>query len=413
MAASSSSSTGGEQQYSLRWNDFQSSILSSVRQLRDVEDFVDVTLACDSCSFTAHKIVLSACSPYFRNLLKANPCPHPIVILKDVASSDMESLLRFMYHGEVHVGQEQLPAFLKTAQMLQVRGLADVNSGATKIPSSSAGNNGSAPATPRNWQDNGRGDLNDSESPPEKRARSYSPPMGNHVEQKSDLQESLLGQALEGGPTIHTASSNNIQAQSTGEDSNSMSENEEDMSNHGSILNAVKTEPSDILNDSIEHHRNSFPAALLSLQGMNMPGPSGMHQVANQDPNYGSAMPKREEAAMAATATDTTQAVENFARLYTVLRHDDTRPLCRYCGRSYSSPSNLRQHVKNVHSNWPPPDTWPQCNVCGKRCKTKHYLINHQLQAHGIHQRPSMNNPVTQQQQQQQLHQSPSSSSLP
>ncbi|XP_024867119.1 protein bric-a-brac 2-like isoform X3 [Temnothorax curvispinosus] len=298
MAASSSSSTGGEQQYSLRWNDFQASILSSVRQLRDVEDFVDVTLACDSCSFTAHKIVLSACSPYFRNLLKANPCPHPIVILKDVASSDMESLLRFMYHGEVHVGQEQLPAFLKTAQMLQVRGLADVNSGATKIPSSSAGNNGSAPATPRNWQDNGRGDLNESElSPPEKRARSYSPPMGNHVEPKSDLQESLLGQALEGGPTIHTTSTNNIQAQSTGEDSNSMSENEEDISNHGSILNAVKTEPSDILNDSLEHHRNSFPTALLSLQGMNMPGPSGMHQVANQDANYDHGLDEAEGAA--------------------------------------------------------------------------------------------------------------------
>ncbi|CAL1685733.1 unnamed protein product [Lasius platythorax] len=109
---------------------------------------------------------------------------------------------------------------------------------------------------------------------------------------------------------------------------------------------------------------------------------------------------------MTAAATDTTQAVENFARLYTALRHDDARPLCRYCGRSYSSPSNLRQHVKNVHSNWPPPDTWPQCNVCGKRCKTKHYLINHQLQAHGIHQRaPSMNNPVQQQQQQQQQQQ--------
>ncbi|XP_019884445.2 protein abrupt isoform X6 [Camponotus floridanus] len=418
MAASSSSSSGGEQQYSLRWNDFHLSILNSFRSLRDHQDFVDVTLACDSCTFTAHKVVLSACSPYFRDLLKANPCQHPIVILRDVASSDMESLLRFMYNGEVHVGQEQLPAFLKTAQMLQVRGLADVNSGVsnTKIPasSSSAGNNGSAPATPRNpWQDNGRGDLNESDmSPPEKRARSCSPPLDNHVvEQKSDLQESLLGQALEGGPTIHTIPTNNVQ--STGEDSNSMSENEEDISNNGSILNTVKTEPSDILNDSIEHHRNSFPAALLGLQGMGLPGPSGIHQVANQDPNYGSAVAKREEAAMTASATDTTQAVENFARLYTALRHDDTRPLCRYCGRSYSSPSNLRQHVKNVHSNWPSPDTWPQCNVCGKRCKTKHYLINHQLQAHGIHQRPSMNNPAVQQQQQQQQHQSPSSSSLP
>ncbi|XP_061939888.1 broad-complex core protein isoforms 1/2/3/4/5 isoform X7 [Apis cerana] len=288
MAASSSSSSG-EQQYSLRWNDFHSSILSSFRHLRDEEDFVDVTLACDSSSFTAHKVVLSACSPYFRRLLKANPCQHPIVILRDVASSDMESLLRFMYHGEVHVGQEQLAAFLKTAQMLQVRGLADVNSGAAKIPppSSSGGNNGSAPATPRNpWQDNGRGELNESglSPPPEKRPRSYSPPLGNHVEPKTDLQESLLGQALAEGPTIHTTPTNNVQAQSTGEDSNSMSDNEEEMSNNDSILNSVKTEPSDILNDSMEHHRNSFPA-LLGIPGL-IPGPSGIH-AANQDPNYG------------------------------------------------------------------------------------------------------------------------------
>jgi hypothetical protein len=61
---------GPEQQYSLRWNDFHASILSSFRHLRDQEDFVDVTLACDGCSFTAHKVVLSACSPYFRTLLK-------------------------------------------------------------------------------------------------------------------------------------------------------------------------------------------------------------------------------------------------------------------------------------------------------------------------------------------------------
>ena len=69
-------------------------------------------------------------------------------------------------------------------------------------------------ATPRNpWQDNGRGELNEGalSPPPEKRPRSYSPPLGNHVEQKTDLQDSLLGQALEGGPTIHTTPTNNVQ----------------------------------------------------------------------------------------------------------------------------------------------------------------------------------------------------------
>jgi hypothetical protein len=51
-----SPSPSGEQQYSLKWNDFQQSILSSFRHLRDEEDFVDVTLACDIRSFRAHKV---------------------------------------------------------------------------------------------------------------------------------------------------------------------------------------------------------------------------------------------------------------------------------------------------------------------------------------------------------------------
>ncbi|XP_076762534.1 protein abrupt isoform X2 [Xylocopa sonorina] len=358
MAASSSSSSG-EQQYSLRWNDFHSSILSSFRHLRDEEDFVDVTLACDSSSFTAHKVVLSACSPYFRRLLKANPCQHPIVILRDVASSDMESLLRFMYHGEVHVGQEQLAAFLKTAQMLQVRGLADVNSGAAtaKIPppSSSGGNNGSAPATPRNpWQDNGRGDLNEGalSPPPEKRPRSYSPPLGNHVEPKTDLQDSLLGQALEGGPTIHTTPTNNVQAQSTGEDSNSMSDNEEDMSNNDSILNSVKTEPSDILNDSIEHHRSTFPTALLGIPGL-IPGPSGIH-AANQDPNY------------ARRSLDMIR-----------VRATDPRP-CPKCGKIYRSAHTLRTHLEDKHTVCP----GYRCVLCGTVAKSRNSLHSHMSRQH-------------------------------
>lgn len=61
---------GSEQQYALKWNDFHSSILNSFRHLKDESDFIDVTIACDGSSFAAHKVVLSACSPYFRSLLK-------------------------------------------------------------------------------------------------------------------------------------------------------------------------------------------------------------------------------------------------------------------------------------------------------------------------------------------------------
>ena len=64
----------------------------------------------------------------FIKIEQANPCQHPIVILRDVKYRDMEALLRFMYNGEVSVSNEQLPSVLHTARMLQVKGLADVPS---------------------------------------------------------------------------------------------------------------------------------------------------------------------------------------------------------------------------------------------------------------------------------------------
>ena len=54
-----------------------------------------------------------------------NPCHHPIVILRDITENDLGSILKFMYHGEVQVGKDRLKDFLKTAETLQVKGLAE------------------------------------------------------------------------------------------------------------------------------------------------------------------------------------------------------------------------------------------------------------------------------------------------
>jgi len=113
-----------EQHYSLKWNDYAQKLVSAVQTLRENEDFVDVTLACDGNQYVAHKVILASCSPYFRTLLKANPCKHPVVLLKDVGATELEHLLEFMYNGEVNIAQENLAAFLKTAESLRIRGLA-------------------------------------------------------------------------------------------------------------------------------------------------------------------------------------------------------------------------------------------------------------------------------------------------
>jgi len=114
-----------QQQFCLRWNDFQTNMVASFKHLRDEKSFTDVTIACDGQSTKAHKMILSACSPYFKALLEENPAKHPIIILKDVPFQHLTAILEFMYAGEVNVAQDQLPQFLKTAERLKVKGLAE------------------------------------------------------------------------------------------------------------------------------------------------------------------------------------------------------------------------------------------------------------------------------------------------
>ena len=105
-----------------------------------------MTLACEEEQVQAHKVILSACSPFFRAVLRKNPHSHPLLYLKGVKYGDMQAVLNFMYHGEVNVAQEDLNSFLSVAEELKVKGLTQdqsVKGGATKEPP-----NRSAPAPP-------------------------------------------------------------------------------------------------------------------------------------------------------------------------------------------------------------------------------------------------------------------------
>lgn len=128
----------GSQQFCLKWNNHQMNLLTVFDQLLQSEAFVDVTIACDGQSLKAHKMVLSACSPYFQSLFIDNPCQHPIVILKDVRYEEIKCIIDFMYKGEVNVSQDQLSALLKTAETLKVKGLAEVTTSQSMVPQQSS-----------------------------------------------------------------------------------------------------------------------------------------------------------------------------------------------------------------------------------------------------------------------------------
>lgn len=60
---------------------------------------------------------------YYSSFPQSTPCKHPVIVLQDVAFTDLQALVEFIYHGEVNVHQRSLSSFLKTAEVLRVSGL--------------------------------------------------------------------------------------------------------------------------------------------------------------------------------------------------------------------------------------------------------------------------------------------------
>ena len=110
--------------FCLKWNDFESNVSKSFGLLRNEEYLHDVTLVCDDNSqVSAHKLVLSACSEYFKTIFRNNSHPSPLICLEGISSPELKNILDYMYNGEANIFQENLDSFLILAQRLKILGL--------------------------------------------------------------------------------------------------------------------------------------------------------------------------------------------------------------------------------------------------------------------------------------------------
>ncbi|XP_068219512.1 protein abrupt-like isoform X8 [Palaemon carinicauda] len=372
---------GADQQFCLRWNNFHSNITSAFESLRDDEDFVDITLACEGRQIKAHKMVLSACSPYFRSLLKGNPCQHPIVFLKDVTFSNLSSILDFMYHGEVNVSHNELATFLKTAEALKVRGLAEDE----KKKDSENYNETSSPPPPRDPPDPGSPrpeegssapDTHLSDSPPPKRLRRRS---GNSVHSTEDTNETVLSDQ----PIRDTSVKNEPQDFNEEEDILSQSVDQDVIKSDvvdddrnfgpaesvtirsqaamqqlqesfGSFLPGMGQSPGFLPHGATDMPRPP-PYPLEGVQGLPpgisaLPGPSMSQGAASQDASQGG----------------------RRSLLHTAC-------VCPYCNKVISNKYNLKTHILDKHTVQT--ERFP-CELCGRVYSTKHSLATHNSTVH-------------------------------
>jgi len=96
------------------------------------ESMTDVTLICNGGqTIRAHRIILSTFSPYFRTIFESqpfsnNPCQYPVIVIKDLETSELRTIIDFIYKGEVSVSRDKLQSVLQAAKALEVSGLADL-----------------------------------------------------------------------------------------------------------------------------------------------------------------------------------------------------------------------------------------------------------------------------------------------
>ncbi|CAH0589223.1 unnamed protein product [Chrysodeixis includens] len=110
--------------FHLKWNNHLQNLSQLFTTIYSSSALADVTLSCRDGTLKAHKLVLSACSPYFEQIFKDNPCQHPVVILKGIPFSEINLLVEFMYKGSVDVQELDLQSLMHTASELEIRGLA-------------------------------------------------------------------------------------------------------------------------------------------------------------------------------------------------------------------------------------------------------------------------------------------------
>jgi len=319
---------GSDQRFSLRWNNYQSHLVTAFESLLDEKDFIDVTLGVEGRKLPAHKMLLSACSPYFRELLKGNPCQHPIIILRDIKYDDLFSLLQFMYNGEVNVAQDQLNSFLKSAESLKIRGLTD-----------NENENSDRPATvvppPRE-----RLHDNDLQPPPVKKKRPYP--------ESVPMPHSSPGPAISAPPPPKRP--------------------------QASPIPAPRPEPvkQEIIELSDEHYENTEQYAPEPVAPNPAQDYGQDHTNQSYDDGGAHAMVPADEGGMEEMQGDGTQGTwfewESYAK-------DGRQYQCPHCAKCFASHQSLINHT-------PYHEGKTTCQICGKVETTRSNLARHMKSAH-------------------------------
>ncbi|XP_072382443.1 uncharacterized protein lola isoform X7 [Diabrotica undecimpunctata] len=392
-----------DQQFCLRWNNHQSTLVAVFDTLLENGTLVDCTLAAEGKCLNAHKVVLSACSPYFEALLSKHFDKHPILILKDVKFQELKAMMDYMYRGEVNISQDQLGALLKAAESLQIKGLSDNRKGETdRKPTPAPPPKSPQPTTLPKVQgltieQRAREDSREGSMSPgprkKKRLRRKSEELDNHDASNSSESHSLPAQSI---PTLPAISKMNMNADvpeqiETKSEILTRHKQTDDMPQVPIIKEKIETHTELMLEPKSEYveEMNEDSIEDLTLDDDDL---SNMEQVDDQaGPSHGAGEgssqgfggwhmgnQSQDEVFLAAQeAVGAHRDSQDFRYMQFALDING-RYMCPSCPSSYKQKGHLVRHIKyecGVEPQF-------QCHLCFKRFKHRSNLKSHYAMLH-------------------------------
>ena len=114
------------EKFAFKWHNYTDHLRGMMKEMMKSEDFADVTLVSDDKKIIkAHRNILSACSPVFKNILQMEiNNSHPVIYLRGIQYSEIESILQFIYLGEAKFYEERMNEFLSVSKSLEIQELS-------------------------------------------------------------------------------------------------------------------------------------------------------------------------------------------------------------------------------------------------------------------------------------------------
>ena len=125
------------QKVTMNWHNYSDHLRETLREMMTSTEFADVTLVTDDKQqIRAHRNILSACSPVFKSILQIDSNnANPVIYLRGIQHSEMESIIQFIYRGEARFYEERTSEFLLVSKNLEIKDLS--NSMETNDPADS------------------------------------------------------------------------------------------------------------------------------------------------------------------------------------------------------------------------------------------------------------------------------------